>query len=163
MLNYRSLFEQTNTSAYEPFDQLSPFQSTSETFKKWLLAAPANKIRGYENPLGPGSMILRIAHQDTLGLLKLIGSAVAKIDLAFSDTELQESALHWRHRLDEFRAILLDLEKSLPNFINFLDVEASVSRQRFRSELDRHPVESLLYNAIREIEVQKFKFNNLRL
>ena len=157
MLNYSSLFEQnhTNNSAHEPFNQLSPFQSTSEAFKKWLVSAPANEIRSYENRLGPGSMILRIAHQDTLDLLKLIGLAVAEIDLASSDIELQESALHWRRRLDEFRAIILDLEKSLHAFVGFLGVEVSVSRKRVFPKLDRHPIEYLLYSAISEIEAHK--------
>ena len=157
VLRYRSLFKETNTNspAHESFDQLSPFQSTSEAFETWLVSAPADENERYENRLGPGSMILRIAHQDTLDLLQLIGLAVAEIDLASSDVELQESALHWRRRLDEFRAILLDVEKSLHAFVDFLDVEASVLRNGSRPKLDRNPVEYLLHNAISEIEVYK--------
>ena len=157
VLKYRSLFEQTypDSSAYEPSDQLSPFQSTSEAFEKWLVSAPADEIRSYENRLGPGSMILRIAHQDTLDLLRLVGLAVAEIDLASGDTELQDSALHWRRRLDEFRAILLDLEKSLRAFVDFLNVDVAVSSEGVCPKLDRHPIEYLLSNAISEIEAHK--------
>lgn len=153
-LDYRSLFS-TKTAWPEILDQLSPFQSTVEAFGNWLVSAPASEVGQYNNRLGPGSMIFRIAHQDTMGLLQLMRSAVAEIDLASSDLELQETALHWRCRLDEFRAHLIDLEASFHLFVDFLHADAAARRQVSPPKVDMDPIEDLLYHGINEIEAQK--------
>lgn len=153
-LDYHSLFS-TKTAWPEIFDQLSPFQSTVEAFKNWLVPAPASEVGQYNNRLGPGSMIFRIAHQDTMGLLQLMRSAVAEIDLASSDLELQETALHRRCRLDEFRALLIDIEASFRSFVDFLHINAAARRQGPPPKLDTDPIEYLLYHGISEIEAHK--------
>lgn len=153
-LDYNSLLRQPTTNSVV-YEQLSPFQSTVEAFEKWLASAPANEVDKYKNRLGPGSMIFRIAHQDTVDLLKLMRSAVAKIDQASSDIELQEKALHWRCRLDEFRALLANIEASLQSFVDFLHADTSSSRNDSCAKLDTDPIEYLLHDAITAIEVHK--------
>ena len=156
-LDYDTLLRQstTNSAVHETFEQLSPFQSTVEAFEKWLASAPASEVDKYKNRLGPGSMIFRIAHQDTVDLLKLMRSAVAKIDRASSDIELQEKALHWRRRLDEFRALLGNIEASLQSFVDFLHADTSTSSNDSCAKLDTDPIEYLLHDAITAIEIHK--------
>lgn len=156
-LDYQSLFRQpiTRDTTQGMFDQLSPIQSTVEAFKNWLAPATANEVELYNNRLGPGSMIFRIAHQDTMGLLQLIRSSVAEIDLASSDLALQEKALHWRSRLDEFRALLIGLEASFHSFVDFLHAGASPPSQELPPTLGTDPIEYLLHHGTTEIEVHK--------
>ena len=161
-LDYRSLFKfSTRSAAEEKFDQLSPFQSTTEAFQKWLVTASMDEVKRYDNQLGPGSMVFRIAHQDTMDLLRLMRSAVAEIDLASSDVELQETALHWRCRLDAFRALLLDLEASLHLFVDFVHADRPAPSQSCPPKLDTDPIEYLLYDAVSAIEAHKERISQV--
>ena len=156
-MDYRFLFRHpiTSTVAQNIFDPLSPFESTAEAFEKWLVSAGASEVEKYNHRLGPGSMILRIAHQDTVGLLQLMRSAVSKIDIASSDTELQKNALYWRRRLDEFRALLSELEASLHSFVDFLGADDPASSNDPPPKLNANPIDYLLHDALIEIEVHK--------
>ena len=156
-LDYRALLRQptTDSAVHEIFEQLSPFQSTVEAFETWLASAPTNEVDKYKNRLGPGSMIFRIAHQDTVDLLKLMRSAVARIDRASGDIELQEKALHWRRRLDEFRALLTNVAASLQSFVDFLHADTSTPSNNSCAKLDTDPIEYLLHDAITAIEEHK--------
>ena len=100
-------------------------------------------------------MIFRIAHQDTVGLLQLMHSAVSEIDLASGDTELQESALHWRHRLDEFRALLLSLDVSLHSLVDFLHPDDSRPSKDPPPDFNADPIEYLLHDVIKKINVER--------
>ena len=161
-LNYRNLFgfPTTESLSHEKFDQLSPFQSTTEALRKWLTSPSINEVKGYQNQLGPGSMIFRIAHQDTMGLLQLMRLAVTEIDLASSDTELQDTALHWRCRLDEFRARLIDLEASMRSFVDFLHANGSAPKD-FPPKLDTDPIDYLLHDALRAIAVHNERISQV--
>ena len=161
-LSYRDLFRYptARSASQDTFDQLSPFQSTTEAFRKWLISAPSNEVKGYQNQLGPGSMVFRIAHQDTMGLLQLMRVAVTEIDLASSDTELQETALHWRCRLDEFRALLIDLEASMNSFVDFLHADGSAPKN-FPPKLDTDPIDYLLHDALRAIAVHNERISQV--
>lgn len=162
-LNYLSLFRSpTATSeAQDISSKLSPFQSTAEALQQWLVSASAKEIGGYENRLGPGSMIFRIAHQDTMGFLQLIRSALEEIDLASSDFDLQLAALHWRRRLDQFRSILIDIESSLHSFVDFLNVDKSLPSISIPLKLDTNPIEYLLQDAIHAIELHKERLSQV--
>ena len=155
-LGYHSLFgiQTTEPVAQDVINQLSPFQSTAEALEKLLTSASVSEIEKYNNRIGPGSMIFRIVHQDTVGLLQLMHSAVAEIDLASGDVELQETALHWRRRLDEFRALLLGLDASLHSFVAFLHPHDSRPSKDSPLNIDANPIEYLLYDVIGEINVQ---------
>ena len=160
--DYRDLFRYptTRSASQDTFDRLSPFQSTTEALRKWLISAPINEVKGYQNQLGPGSMIFRIVHQDTMGLLQLMRLAVTEIDLASSDTELQETALHWRCRLDEFRALLIDLEASMNSFVDFFHANGSAP-ENFPPKLDTDPIDYLLHDALRAIAVHKERISQV--
>ena len=161
-LDYSTLFRQPLTRTWQrEISQLSPFQSTVEAFEIWLRSAPVNEIQKYENHLGPGSMIFRIAHQDTMGLLRLMRLAVAKIDVASSDTELQETALHWRCQLDEFRALLLELEGFFRSFVGFLHGGGSALSKVSSPALDSDPIGYLLHDGLHEIEVHKQRISQV--
>ena len=161
-VDYRSLFlPTTNPAAQEAFERLSPFQSTLEAFKQWLSSASAKEVDGYGTRLGPASMIFRIAHQDTMGLLQLMRSAVTEIDLASSDIELQETALHWRCRLDEFRALLLEIEASLQSFRDFLYAGEEAPSKDFVPKLVTDPIQYLLQDALNAIEAHKQRISQV--
>ena len=156
-LDYHSLFSRpkTNRAALKKFDPLSPFQSTTEALQNWLVSAPISETKGYRNRLGPGSMVFRIAHQDTMGLLQLMRSVVTEIDQASNDIELQETALQWRCRLDEFRALLIDLESSLRSFVDFLYTDEPAASKNSPPKLDTDPIGYLLNDALGAIELHE--------
>ena len=156
-VNYRSFFTNPRTDSAEKkyFDHLSPCQSTVEALERWLVSATPNEVDKYQNRLGPASMIFRIAHQDTMDLLQLMRTSVAEIDLASSDIELQEMTLHWRCRLDDSRALLIDLEASLHSFVDFLHHNEPAPSKVRPPKLDTDPILYLLSDATKAIEAHK--------
>lgn len=162
-LDYVSLFRSptARSEAQDISSQLSPFQSTAEALQEWLVSASVKEVGEYKNRLGPGSMIFRIAHQDTMGSLQLIRSALEEIDLASSDVDLQQAALHWRRRLDEFRFILIDIESSFHSFVEFLDDNGSPASIGIPPKLATNPIEYLLHDAISAIELHKDRLSQV--
>ena len=100
-------------------------------------------------------MIFRIAHQDTLDFLRLIRLALADIELASSDSILQERALHWRYRLDHFRAQLTVVEESLQAFVKFVKIDATSKRHQRAPDIETSLIEDLLSNVLDEINLHK--------
>ena len=148
-LTYDSLFSPGNLQ--DLGKQLYPFQSTQNAFKDWLLRASSDEVASYANRLGPASMIFRIVHQDTLGLLQLMRHALAEINRASSDSVLQERALHWRYRLDQFRAQLVELEESFTRFADFIDSPKDVKYATSQITRDTMPVEYFLHDGSNQI------------
>ena len=148
-LEYNSIFFRSTIERHG--FQPSPFQSTKEAFEKWLASATPDHLAEYANRLGPASMIFRIVHQDTLDILRLMRVALAEIAMASSDSVLQERALHWRHRLDQFRAQLLELGESMQRFIDFVHPPAE---DQFMQRQSRHvssPIKHFFCNALDQI------------
>ena len=96
-------------------------------------------------------MIFRIAHQDTLGLMQFMRLALAEINRASTDSLLQERALHWRYRLDQFRAQLVELEESFNQFATFVDSRSGLQAAQTVFGLEDEPVEYLRADALRQI------------
>lgn len=156
-LDYHWLFSQRTkqATAQELHDELPPFQSTKQALQRWILYAPVHEVKKYRNRLGPASMIFRIAHQDTLDFLRLIRLALAEIELASSDSVLQERALHWRYRLDQFRAQLIVVEESLQAFVKFVKIDETSKRKQHQPNVETSPIDYLLFNVLDEINLHK--------
>ncbi len=152
-LNYDCIFAQSTVQGLD--DQLSPFQSTKEAFEDWLGSAIPKELALYANQLGPASLIFRIVHQDTLDLLQLMRLALVEIDRASSDNILQERALHWRYRLDQFRGQLVELEGSLPQFVKFVNPQATSKDRHDQPNLETDPIHYLLFDALSKISLLK--------
>ena len=148
-LTYDSLFSPTKLQ--DLGKHLYPFQSTQDAFKDWLLRASSDEVASYANRLGPASMIFRVVHQDTLGLLQLMRLALVEINRASSDRVLQERALHWRYRLDQFRAQLVELEESFTRFAGFIDSPKDVNYAPSHYTRDTVPIEHLLLDGTNQI------------
>lgn len=148
-LNYSNLF--SNDIVQELDYQLYPFRSTKDAFERWLLSAGPDHVASYANRLGPASMMFRIAYQDTLGLLQIMRVAITEISRASSDNVLQERALHWRYRLDQFRAQLMELQESLQQFADYVRYPAFPHTSSYR--LEKSPIEFLRSDALNQISV----------
>lgn len=133
--------------------KLNWFQSTRNAFVTWLLLAAPGETAMYTNRLGPASMIFRIVHQDTLDLLQLMRLALSEINRASDDKILQERALHWRYRLDQFRAQLVELEESLQQFDGFLYPPSKTCPPQEQVELDTNPIRYLLSDGHKQISL----------
>ncbi len=156
-LNYHSLFSQTSKQAtvQKLPDKFFGLQSTKEALEKWLLSAPPHEVESYANVLGPASMIFRIVHQDTLDLLQLMRLALSEVDLASTDNVLQERALHWRYRLDQFRSQLIVLEESFQAFVKFVQADATGEGKQPPSDVETSPIDYLLLDVLGKIRLQK--------
>lgn len=150
-LDYNTLFSRSRVEGLGFQPSPSPFQSTKEAFEKWLLSATPEYLANYPSRLGPASMIFRIVHQDTLDLLRLMRVALAEIARESRDNVLQERALHWRYRLDQFRAQLLELEESMQKFVDFVHPPAKDQHQQRRTGVVSSPVQFLFSDALDQI------------
>ena len=160
-LTYDRVFAQSTVQELD--DQLSPFQSTKEAFKNWLGSVTPSESALYANQLGPASLIFRIVHQDTLYLLQLMRLALVEIDRASSDNILQERALHWRFRLDQFRGQLIELEGSLLQFVEFVNPQATFKDGHDQPKLDTDPIQHLLSDALSRISLLKQRIGEVYL
>ena len=156
-LKYHSLFSQISQQAtvQKLPDTLSGIQSTKEALEEWLLSAPPHEVESYENLLGPASMIFRIVYQDTLDLLQLMRLALEEVELASTDNVLQERALHWRYRLDQFRTQLIVLGGSLQAFAEFVQADAAGEGKPSSPDVETSPMDYLLLNVLDEIKLVK--------
>lgn len=149
-LDYSTIFSRSTTQELDY--ELNPFQSTRESFEKWLLSTP-DHLANYPSRLGPASLLFRIIHQDTLDLLRLMHSALAGIAGESADSVLQERALHWRYRLDQFRARLLEIEDSLQQFVDFVNPRTKVQHQQVEIEFETNPIEYLFSDVVGQISI----------
>ena len=156
-LSYHSLFWQPFEQAtmQELHGRVPHFQSTREALEIWLLSAPSHEVQSYATSFGPASMIFRIVHQDTLDLLQLMRLALEEFELASSDNVLQERALHWRFRLDQFRAHLIVLEASLPAFVRFVQADPTAKTKHSLPDIKTSPIEYLLSDVLQQITLHK--------
>ena len=155
--NYNSRFSQIlkQATVQKLPNKFLGLQSTKRAFEKWLLSAPPHEVESYANVLGPASMIFRIVHQDTLGLLQLVRLALSEVELASTDNVLQERALHWRYRLDQFRTQLTVLEESLQAFVKFVQADATGGGKQPPPDVETSPIDYLLLNVLDEIRLHK--------
>lgn len=148
-LEYNTMFSR---STVERLDfRPSPFESTKEAFEKWLFSVTPDYLAEYSSRLGPASMIVRFVHQDTVDLLRQMRVALAKIARVSSDNVLQERALHWRYRLDQFRAQLLELEESMQRFIDFVHPPPKDEFKQRGTRVVSSPIQYFLSDALDQI------------
>lgn len=157
ILDYRSLFRQPSRRAtvQELPGGLPELQSTKEALENWLLSAPSHEVESYSNRLGPASMIFKIVHQDTLDVLRLMRLALAEFELASNDSVLQERALHWRYRMDQFRSHLILIEASVQSFVKYVQDDAAGESHHSPPDIETSPIEYLLFKVLEEIKTHK--------
>lgn len=148
-VDYSTLFSPLKTRKLDIC--LDPFQSTKEAFIGWLVSATPDQIAKYPIQLGPASMIFRIVHEDTILILGLIRSALADIASTSSGNVSEDLTLHWRFRLDRFRAYLVELEESLQQFVDFVHPVAEGQPQQTAISLETRPIEYLFSDARAQI------------
>lgn len=148
-VDYSTLFSPLKTRKLDVC--LDPFQSTKEAFIGWLVSATPDQIAKYPIRLGPASMIFRIVHEDTILLLGLMRSALADIASTSSGNVSEDQTLHWRYRLDRFRAYIVELEESLQQFVDFVHPVADGQPQQTAVSLETCPIEYLFSDARAQI------------
>lgn len=148
-VDYSTLFSPLKTRKLDIC--LDPFQSTKEAFIGWLVSATPDQIAKYPIRLGPASMLFRIVHEDTILILGQMRSALADIASTSSGNVSEDQTLHWRYRLDRFRAYIVELEESLQQFVGFVHPVAEGQPQQTAVSLETRPIKYLFSDARAQI------------